>query len=51
MTIQDLRARRRNQLSRWVAIASLAGMLASGCSNGKAKDKDSAEEKNTAVPE
>jgi membrane fusion protein, multidrug efflux system len=50
MTTQVLQANRRNQLTRWLAIVGMAGLLASGCSNGKAKDKDGADDKATAVP-
>ncbi len=35
---------------RWLMAAALAGTLAAGCSNGKAKDKDGAADKETAVP-
>jgi membrane fusion protein (multidrug efflux system) len=50
MTTQELRANRRNPLMRWIAIAGLASVLAAGCSNGKAREKDDAEDKATAVP-
>jgi membrane fusion protein (multidrug efflux system) len=50
MTTQELRAKRRNPLMRWIAIAGLASVLAAGCSNGKAREKDDAEDKATAVP-
>jgi membrane fusion protein (multidrug efflux system) len=50
MTTQDLQAIRRHQPFRWLVLAALAGALASGCSNGKAKDKDPDEDKAAAVP-
>jgi membrane fusion protein (multidrug efflux system) len=50
MTTQELQAIRRNQLTRWLAIVGLASVLAGGCSNGKAKEKDDAGDKATAVP-
>ena len=50
MTTQELQAIRRNQLPRWLAIVGLASVLAGGCSNGKAKEKDDAADKATAVP-
>ena len=41
---------RRNSV-RWLALVALVGALAAGCSNGKAKDKEGAEnEKNSTVP-
>jgi membrane fusion protein, multidrug efflux system len=39
---------RRNPL-RWLATVALAGLLAAGCSNGKAKDKDDADAQKTAT--
>src|SRR5512135_1651874 len=50
MTTQYPKAGRRNSAVRWLMAAALAGALATGCSNGKAKDKDGAGEKETAVP-
>ena len=52
MTNQNLPSAdpRRNSV-RWLALVALAGVLAAGCSNGKAKDKESADsEKNAIVP-
>jgi PBP1b-binding outer membrane lipoprotein LpoB len=49
MTTQLLLAGPRRHPLRWLAVATLAAALASGCS-GKGKDKDKAEEKETAVP-
>jgi membrane fusion protein (multidrug efflux system) len=52
MTNQNLPSAdpRRNSV-RWLALVALAGVLAAGCSNGKAKDKESADsEKNATVP-
>ncbi|MCE3284281.1 MAG: hypothetical protein K0R70_537 [Steroidobacteraceae bacterium] len=50
MTTHDLQANPRFSSVRWLAVAALAGVLASGCSNGKAKDKDAADEETAAVP-
>ena len=50
MTTQKLHANSRSQRAGWLFAAVLAGALASGCSNGKAKDKDPAEDKATTVP-
>jgi membrane fusion protein, multidrug efflux system len=51
MTIQNPKANPRNFPVRWLLAAALAGVLAGGCSNGKAKDeKDSTEGKAAAVP-
>jgi membrane fusion protein (multidrug efflux system) len=49
MTTHDLQANPRFSSVRWLAVAALAGVLASGCSNGKAKDKDAAAEEETAA--
>jgi membrane fusion protein (multidrug efflux system) len=49
MTTQLLLPGRRRRPLRWLAVAALAGALASGCS-GKGKDKAEDEEKETAVP-
>lgn len=40
----------RRQPARWLVLAAMAGVLAGGCSNGKAKDKDGADGKQTTVP-
>ena len=50
MTTLELQANRRNQLTRWLAIVGLASVLAGGCSNGKAKEKEDAADKASAVP-
>jgi membrane fusion protein (multidrug efflux system) len=50
MTTHDLQANPRFSSVRWLAVAALAGVLAGGCSNGKAKDKDAADEETAAVP-
>ena len=52
MTNQNLPSAdpRRNSV-RWLALVALAGVLAAGCSNGKAKDKEGADsDKNATVP-
>jgi membrane fusion protein (multidrug efflux system) len=40
----------RREPARWLALAAMAGVLAGGCSNGKAKDEDGADGKQTTVP-
>jgi membrane fusion protein (multidrug efflux system) len=50
MTTHDLQANSRFPSVRWLVVAALAGVLASACSNGKAKEKDAAEEESAAVP-
>ncbi|HET7202047.1 MAG TPA: efflux RND transporter periplasmic adaptor subunit [Steroidobacteraceae bacterium] len=50
MTTHNLQANPRYWSVRWLAVAALAGVLSGGCSNGKAKDKDPAEDKAAAVP-
>ena len=50
MTTQYLQATSRSRSVRWLMLVALAGALASGCSNGKAKDKDGEDEKVSAVP-
>jgi membrane fusion protein, multidrug efflux system len=50
MTMQMTQAKRSHRLARWLVAATLAGALAGGCSNGKAKEKDPADEQATAVP-
>jgi membrane fusion protein (multidrug efflux system) len=50
MTTHNLQANPRSNSVRWLALAALAGVLAGGCSNGKAKDKDPAADKEAAVP-
>ena len=50
MTTHDLQANPRYLPVRWLAVAALAGVLSGWCSNGKAKDKDPAEDKAAAVP-
>jgi membrane fusion protein (multidrug efflux system) len=50
MKTKQLQANPRKLPVRWLAVAALAGALIGGCSNGKAKDKDPAEDKATAVP-
>jgi membrane fusion protein, multidrug efflux system len=51
MTSHDLQANPRFVPVRWLAVVALAGVLAGGCSNGKAKDKESADDKEaSAVP-
>ncbi len=52
MTNQHLRpADPKRSSARWLALIALAGALAAGCSNGKAKDKEGADaEKNATVP-
>jgi membrane fusion protein (multidrug efflux system) len=49
MTTQLLLPGPRRHPLRWLAVATLAAALASGC-NGKGKDKAEGEEKETAVP-
>jgi membrane fusion protein (multidrug efflux system) len=49
MTTQLLLPGPRRRRLRWLAVAALAGALASGC-GGKGKDKADGEEKETAVP-
>jgi membrane fusion protein, multidrug efflux system len=49
MTIQDPKATPRSMPVRWLVAAVLAGALAAGCSNGKAKDKGDTE-KQASVP-
>ena len=50
MTTQDLPANTQSLSVRWLAVAALAGLVAGGCSNGKAKEKDPADDKAAAVP-
>lgn len=50
MTTQYPKANPRLAPVRWLLAAALVGALAAGCSNGKAKDKDAAADKETAVP-
>ena len=50
MTTRYPKANLRTSAVRWLVTAALVGALATGCSNGKAKDKDGAAEKETAVP-
>ena len=50
MTTQYLQSNPRSRSVRWLTVAALAGALAAGCSNGKAKDKDGADDKASAVP-
>jgi len=50
MTTQYLQANPRFRSVRWLLVAALAGTLAGGCSNGKAKEKDEGEDKVAAVP-
>ena len=50
MTTQYPKANPRMAPVRWLLAAALVGVLAAGCSNGKAKDKDAAADKETAVP-
>ena len=50
MTTQYLQANSRCHPVRWLVVAAFAGALASGCSNGKAKDKDAEDGKVSAVP-
>ena len=50
MTTQYLKSNPRSRSVRWLMVAALAGALAGGCSNGKAKDKTADEEKVSAVP-
>jgi membrane fusion protein (multidrug efflux system) len=50
MTTQYLQANSRFRSVRWLVVAALAGALAGGCSNGKAKDKDAEDGKVSAVP-
>jgi membrane fusion protein (multidrug efflux system) len=50
MTTQNLQANTRSLPVRWLAVAALAGLVAGGCSNGKAKEKDPADDKAAAVP-
>jgi membrane fusion protein, multidrug efflux system len=50
MTMQMTQAKRSHRLARWLVAATVAGALAGGCSNGKAKEKDPADEQATAVP-
>jgi RND family efflux transporter MFP subunit len=50
MTKQELQATRRGPIARWAIVAALAGALAAGCSNGKAKEEDPAADKATTVP-
>jgi membrane fusion protein (multidrug efflux system) len=49
MTTQYLQANSRSRV-RWLVVVALAGALAGGCSNGKAKDKDAEDDKVSAVP-
>jgi len=50
MTTQILQAQQHGRFGRWLFAVALAGALASGCSNGKAKEKDAEEDKATTVP-
>ena len=50
MTTRYPKANLRTSAVRWLVTAALVGALATGCSNGKAKDKDGAADKETAVP-
>ena len=50
MTTQIPQAQQHGRFGRWLFAAALAGALASGCSNGKAKEKDADEDKATTVP-
>jgi membrane fusion protein (multidrug efflux system) len=50
MTTQYPKANPRTAPVRWLMAAALVGVLATGCSNGKAKDKDGDAGKETAVP-
>jgi membrane fusion protein (multidrug efflux system) len=50
MTTQSPKANPRLSPVRWLMAATLIGTLVAGCSNGKAKDKDGAADKETAVP-
>jgi len=50
MTTQYPKANPRTSAVRWLMTAALVGALATGCSNGKAKDEDAAADKETAVP-
>jgi membrane fusion protein (multidrug efflux system) len=50
-TFHDLQANRRTLATGWLVAAAFATVLASGCSNGKAKDKGEGDDgKATAVP-
>ena len=48
MTTHNLQSEPRHTVARWLVVAALAGVLAGGCSNGKAKED--AADKDTAVP-
>src|SRR3954471_16980207 len=50
MTKQQLQATRRSQVARWALVATVAGALVTGCSNGKAKEEDPSADKATTVP-
>jgi membrane fusion protein (multidrug efflux system) len=48
MTTHNLQSEPRHPVARWLVVAALAGVLAGGCSNGKAKEDAAGKE--TAVP-
>jgi membrane fusion protein (multidrug efflux system) len=50
MTTEELRPALRSSVFRLLLAATAAAMLSTGCSNGKAKDKDGADAAETAVP-
>jgi membrane fusion protein (multidrug efflux system) len=50
MTTQSAKAHPRLPRLRWLVVAALVGTLGVGCSNGKARDKGDAADKEAAVP-